>query len=401
MANNLLTIGMITRESLRILENMLPFTKNVNTQYESAFAQDGRKIGDSINIRKPPRYVGRDGPLLQVESSVESTVPLTLQQSGCDISFSSKDMTLSIDDFSKRFIQPAIATVANKIEVAGMNLYRDVYNVVGTPGTLPTAATLGQANALLDASSTPMDGLRTVILEPYATANLVQDTKGLFQSSSIISEQYKSGRFAEGFGFNAYTGQNIPTHTAGPQGGTPAVNGAGQSGSNLVTNGWTAAAALRLRRGDTFTIANVFAVNAQSRASTGKLQSFVVTADVSSDGAGNATIPISPAIVTSGQFQTVDSAPAGGALLTVTSGTSAQVSKQNLAYHRDAFTFATVDMEIPRGVHMAERVVSRASGISLRAVQAYDINTDQMPLRLDVLYGWATTRPEFAVRIEG
>lgn len=401
MANNLLTIGMITRESLRVLENMLPFTKNVNTTYQDQFAQEGRKIGDTINIRKPPRYVGRDGPLLKVESSIETTVPLTLQQAGCDLSFSTKDLTLSIDDFSKRFIVPAIATVANKVEVAGMQQYKNIYNAVGTPGTPPTDVQLGQAMALLDASATPVDGRRNAVLEPYAIQSLVQATKGLFQSSNNISEQYKTGRFAQGFGFDVWMGQNVPTHVAGPQGGTPVVGAAGGTGNTLATSGWTAAAALRLRAGDIFTIANVFAVNPQSRASTGKLQQFVVTADFSSDGAGAGVVQISPAIVTSDQFQTVDSAPVAGAAITVQTGTANLSSKQSLAFHPDAFTFATVDLEMPKGVMMADRVVSKASGISLRAVQAYDINTDQTPLRLDVLFGWATTRPEFAVRIQG
>lgn len=401
MANSLLNIGMITRESMRVLESMLPLTKNVNTQYSDQFARDGAKIGDSVSIRKSPRYVGRDGPNLQVEASTETSTPITLQQAGCDIAFSTKDLTLSIDDFKKRFIMPAMATVAGKIELAGMQQYKNVANIVGTPGTLPTAATLGTANALLDASLAPMDGRRTLILDPFAAANLVQDTKGLFQDSSTIAEQYESGRFARGFGFNAYTGQMIPTHTAGVQGGTPLVNGASQTGTSLVTDGWTAAAATRLKAGDTFTIANVFQVNLQSRESTGRLQSFVATSDAASDGSGNLTVSIYPALIASGQNQTVNSLPADNAAITVTSGTTGQASKMNLAFHPDAFTFASVDMALPEGVWMADRIVSKASGISMRAVKAYDINTDQAPLRLDVLYGWATTRPELAVRIAG
>lgn len=401
MSNSLLTIGMITRESMRVLESMLPFTKNVNTQYSDQYAKDGAKIGDTVSVRRPPRYVGRDGPNLQVEASIEGSVPLTLQQAGCDIAFNTKDLTLSIDDFKKRFIIPAMSTVAGKIELAGMAQYKNVANIVGTPGTLPVAATLGTANALLDASLAPMDGRRTLILEPYATANLVQDTKGLFQDGSAIAEQYEAGRFARGFGFNAYTGQMIPTHTAGVQGGTPLVNGASQTGASLITDGWTAAAATRLKQGDTFTIANVYQVNLQSRQSTGKLQSFVVTADAASDASGNMTISIYPSIIASGQYQTVDSLPADNAAITVTSGTASQVSKMNLAFHPDAFTFASVDMVLPEGVWMADRIVSKSSGISMRAVKAYDINTDQAPLRLDVLYGWATLRPELAVRIAG
>jgi len=402
MANNLLTTGMITREALRVLENLLPMVKNVNTQYSDQFARDGAKIGDSISVRKPPRYVGRTGPLLQVESSVETTTPLTLNQSGVDLSFSTKDLTLSIDDFKQRFIMPAMATVAANIEQAGVLQYKNIYNVTGTPGTLPTSVALTNANAILDENLAPMDGRRMVMLAPTATAALMQDTKGLFQSSSTIAEQYESGRFAQGFGFNGYTGQLTPSHTAGPQGGTPVVGAAGGSGNALATSGWTAAAALRLRAGDTFTIANVFAVNPYSRQSTGRLQSFVVQTDFSSDGAGTGTVSISPAIVTSGQFQTVDSAPVAGAAITVTSGTSNQVSRQNIAFHPDAFTFASADMWMPSGgVEYAERVRSKSSGISMRAIQAYDIYNDQAPLRLDVLFGWATLRPELAVRIEG
>jgi hypothetical protein len=401
MANSLLTIGMITRESMRVLESMLPFTKNVNSQYSDQYAKDGAKIGDSISVRRPPRYVGRDGPNLQVEASVEGSVPLTLNQAGCDIAFSTKDLTLSIDDFKKRFIVPAMSTVAGKIELAGMLQYRNVYNTVGTPATLPVAATVGTANAVLDSFLAPMDGRRTMILEPFAAANLVQDTKGLFQDSGTIAEQYESGRFARGFGFNAYTGQLIPTHVAGVQGGTPLINGASQTGTSLITDGWTAAAATRLLAGDTFTIANVFAVNLQSRQSTGRLQSFVVTADAASDGAGNLTVQISPAIIASGQNQTVNALPADNVAITVTSGTTSQSSKVNLAFHPDAFTFATADMVLPEGVWMADRIVSKSSGISMRAVKAYDINTDQAPLRLDVLFGWATLRPELAVRIAG
>lgn len=400
MANSLLTIGMITRESMRVLESMLPFSKNVNSQYSDQYAKDGAKIGDTVSVRKPPRYVGRDGPLLQVESSVETSVPITLAQAGCDIAFTTKDLTLSIDDFKKRFIIPAISTVAGKIELSGMNQYKNVYNVVGTPGTLPVASTLGTANALLDASLAPMDGRRSVILEPYATANLVQDTKGLFQDSGTIAEQYESGRFARGFGFNAFTGQMIPSHTAGTYGGTPVVNGANQTGATLITDGWTVTTTT-LAVGDTFTIDGVYAVNLQSRQSTGKLQSFVVTTATTTDGSGNSTIAISPSIVTSGAFQTVTNSPADGATITVTSGTSGQVSKQNLAFHPDAFTLATVDMVLPEGVWMADRIVSKSSGISMRAVKAYDIFSDQAPLRIDVLYGWATLRPELAVRIEG
>ena len=408
MPNSLLTIGQITNEALAVLENMLPFTMNANTQYSEQFAKTGAKIGDSVSIRVPPNYVGRDGPLLKVESSVETSVPLTLSQAGCDLSFSTADLTLSIDDFSSRFIQPAIASVANKVELNGLAMYRNIANIVGTAGVQPTDVTLSNANALLDENAAPFDGLRSVVLAPRAAASLQQATKGLFQASANVAEGYKTGRFADGLGFKSYVGQNVWTHTAGPQGGSPvtAATGLATSGSNLATTGWTAAAGLRLRRGDVITLGTtsngVLAVNPQSRQSTGQLQSFVLTADVSSDAGGAATLPLSPAIVVSGSNQNVDISTASGSLaITVLTGTANQQTRQSLAFHRDAFTLGTADMMLPDGLHMAKRVRSKRSGISLRAIQAYDINTDQAPLRLDILYGWATLRSGLAVRVQG
>lgn len=400
MSNRLLTIGMITREALRVLENQLPFTKNVNTQYEDQFAQTGKKVGDTINIRKPPRYKGRRGPMLQVENSMESSVPLTLSQAGCDLSFTSKDLTLSIDDFSKRFIQPAVATVANMIDLDGLELYKRIANTVGTAGSPINLKAIGQANAMLDSLAAPVDGLRTLILDPYSTADASLNTINLFNPSGTLSKQYKDGRFGEGQGFSGTMSQNIWSHTVGVYGGTPKVNGGGQIGNTLVTDGWTVTTT-SLNVGDCFTIKDVYSVNPQNRQSTGKLQCFVVTEKTVTDGSGNSTIKISPAIVPTGAFQNVTAAPLDNADITVISGASGTTNKQNLGFHRDAFTFATVDMELPKGVHMAERITSKASGISLRAVQAYDINSDQMPLRLDVLYGWAATYEELAVRIQG
>lgn len=400
MANELLTISMITRESLRVLENMLPFTKNVNTEYQAEFAKTGKKIGDVINVRKPPRYQGRRGPMLQVNGSTETSVPMTLQQAGCDLSFSSSALTLSIDDFSERFIRPAIATVANMVDLDGLELYKQVANTAGTPGVAINNKGLVNGNALLDSMGAPVDGLRTLILDPFSSADAQNNTINLFNPQGEMSKQYKAGRFGEGAGYKSYMSQNIWTHQVGVYGGTPEVNGAGQTGNTLITDGWTGTTTT-LNVGDTFTIEDVFSVNPQSRQSTGKLQHFVVTAKTVTDGSGNSVISISPSIVPSGVFQNVTAAPADNADITVTSGNSGTSVKQNMGFHRDAFTFATVDMELPKGVHMAQRVTSKASGISLRAVQAYDINSDQMPLRLDILYGWAATYPELAVRQVG
>lgn len=402
MANTLLTISMITREALRVLENNLTFAKGVNRQYDDQFAKSGAKIGDTLNIRKPARYVGRTGATLSVEDHTETSVPLQLAtQFGVDVQFTSKDLALSLDDFGKRFLNPAMATVANKIDRDGLLSYRDVFNAVGTPGTVPNSLlTYLNAGVKMDFQACPKDGERSIVVGPLAQATIVDALKGLFQSSDQIKDQYESGNMGRTAGFKWSMDQNVITHTFGPQGGTPLVNGASQTGTSLATKGWTASAASRLKQGDIFTIAGVNAVNPQTRQSTGQLAQFVVTADFSSDGSGNGAVSIYPAITTSGAFQTVDSSPADGAAITVM-GTASQLSPAHLAYHRDAFCLGMADLPLPGGVDMASRISDNQLGVSIRMVRQYDIVNDRFPCRLDVLYGWKTIYPELACRVQG
>lgn len=399
-ANTLLTISMITKEALRILENNLSFTKRINRQYDDKFAIEGAKIGYVVNARKPVRYIVTTGQALQIQDATETQVPVTLTtQDHVDFQFSSADLALSVDDFKDRFLQPAVSALANKIDYNGLQLYNQVYNAVGTPGSTPNALlTYLLAGVALDNNATPMDDSRYIVLTPKMQAYIVDALKGLFQQATAIAQQYVKGTMGVASGFTWAMDQNCPTHTVGPLGGTPLINGAGQTGASLITDGWTAAAANRLKKGDIFTVAGVYGVNPQSRQSYGDLQQFVVTDDVASDGAGNATIPISPSIITAGAFQTVDSVPADNAAITVL-GAASTASPQGMAFHRDAFTLVTADLPVPKGVDMGSRVSDKQLGISLRIVRAYDINTDQWPTRIDVLYGWASLRPELACRI--
>lgn len=406
MANTLLTPAMITLEALRVLVNNLKLARRVNRQYDDRFAIVGAKIGDTLQIRKPARFVGRDGAALSPEDYTESSVPVTLSQAGCDMEITSKDLTLSLDNFSERIIRPAAATIANKIDRAGaLEAKNGFYFSVGTPGTTPNALlTWLTASAKLDYAAAPQDGLRTIILDPIAQATTVDALKGLFQSSERIKEQYERGAMGEAIGFEWAMDQNIVTHTVGPLGGTPTVNGAGQTGSSVVTQAWTAAAASRLKKGDVVQFAGCYQVNPQNRQATPYLQDFVVTADVSSDGAGAATIPISPSIVTSGAYQTVSASPDNGGAVTIFGHASSYANKltpTNLAFHRDALVLATADMYIPKGVDMAYRVSDEETGISIRFVRAYDVVSDRLVSRLDVLYGWAVVRPELGCRVQG
>jgi hypothetical protein len=399
MANTLLTISMITREALRLLVNNLVLAAHINRDYDDQFAVAGAKIGSVINIRKPARYVGRTGRNMAIENHTETSVPLTLDtQFGVDLEFTSADMLLSLDDFSLRVLKPAVAVVANKIDSDIAAQYWNFYNTMGTPGVTPNALlTYLLAGARLNDEAAPNDDMRSLILTPLSQATIVDALKGLFQSSTQIREQYERGQMGMAVGFNWYMDQNMATHQVGPLGGTPAVVGAGVTGAALPTSGWTASG-IRLLRGDVFTIAGVNAVNPQNRRNTGQLRQFVVTGTVTADAGGLATIGISPPIVTSGAFQTVTASPAGGALLTVLGAANA-VSPQNLAIHRDSIVLGTADLPLPGGVDMAARASDKASGLSIRMIRAYSVQTDIFACRLDALYGISTVYPELGVRI--
>lgn len=402
--NALLTISMITREALRVLENNLKFARLINRQYDDKFAVEGAKIGTSLNIRKPPRYVGRSTTTISLEDSVESYVTLTLNtQFGVDVSFTSAELALSLDDFSERILKPAVATIANKIDLDGLALYKKVYNMVGTPGTTPgDLKTYLQAGAALDEEACPQDGLRSLVINPDAQVEIVDALKGLFQSSEKISEQYRTGRMGTAVGFEWQMDQNVRKHTFGAYGGPlsvrTTVSTAGQATINI--QGFTATLGT-IKEGDVFTVDAVYAVNPQSRESTGKLQKFVCTADATADGSGYITVAVAPAIyIYSNKLATVDAYPVSGAAVTML-GSASQVTAQNLAFHRDAFCLGMADLPLPRGVDMAGRISDKQLGMSIRLVRAYDISTDTFPCRLDVLYGWTALYPQLACRIAG
>lgn len=391
---------MITKESLRVLKNELGFTKGVNRQYDDQFARSGAKIGSVINIRKPTRFTVSSGTALNLQDVADQYSALTLDtQAHVDFSFSSKELTLNIDEFSKRYVKPAVAELANYVDFTGTALYKQVYNATGTPGTTPNAFSfLTDAGTKLSNFGTPVDSDRNMVLNPAASGSLADALKGLFQSQERIKEQYEKGLMGMAAGFNIKMDQNVQQFTNATFAGTPLVNGASQTGSTLVSDGWSSGATT-LKEGTIFTIANVYAVNPKNRQSTGQLQQFVVTSDIS-DTSGAISIPISPSITLTGAYQTVNALPADNAAITVL-GSTATAYPQNLAYHKDAFVLGCADLDLPGGTDMAARAVDPDSGLSLRIVRAYDISNDTFPCRIDILYGWKCVYPELACRIYG
>ncbi len=401
MSNSLLTIDMITRKALEILENNLVITRNVNRQYDNSFANQGAKIGTTLRIRLPDRALVTDGAALGVQDDNEQFTTLTVSsQKHIGVNFTTAEMTMQLDDFADRVLKPRISQLAASIDADVANCFNGIYQSVGTPGTTPsTSFALLQAQQRLNESAAGMNP-RYLTVNPAANAGLIEGMKGLFNPVSTISAQFKNGMFGEGIlGFDELAmSQSIKQFTTGTRTGSHSVT------STVTTQGATTinitgTGTQTLKKGDVFTIGSVFAVNPQTRESTGSLQQFVVTADATASGGAYTNVSISPAIYTPvSALATVDSFPQSSATVTFLGAASSQFP-QNLAYHKDAIAFATADLLMPQGVDMASRQVH--NGISLRVVRQYDINNDRMPCRIDVLYGYSVIRPQMAVRLWG
>ena len=398
--NSILTIDMITRKSLEILENHLVLSRNVNRQYDDSFAVEGAKIGSTLRIRLPDRALVTDGAALQVQDDNEqfTTLPVSTQKH-IGINFTSAELTMQMDDFAERVLKPRISQLASSVDADLASVYKDFYSSVGTPGVVPsTSAVLLQGQQKLNEYASPMDP-RYATVNPAANAGLVEGMKGLFNPGGTISSQFKSGMMGSGvLGFNEVNmSQSIAMHTTGNWGTTITNTGTiATQGQSTLPISFTGTGST-WKRGDVFTIADCFSVNPQTRQSTGSLQQFVVTEDLTASTTG--TLKIAPALYTAAHaLATVDSFPVAGKAITMLGAATKQYA-QNMIYHKDAITLATADLLLPQGVDMASRQVH--NGISMRIVRQYDINNDRMPCRVDVLYGYAAIRPPMGARLWG
>ena len=386
MANTLLTPTAVTREALRILHQKLNFVGNIVRDYDDSYAKSGAKIGDSLKIRLPNQYTVRSGATLSAQDTTESSVTLQVAtQKGVDLNFTSVDLTLSLDDFSKRILDPAMSVLAANIESDALSMYKDVYQSIWNGGSAATYNKALDGRVLLNRSLAPFAD-RTALMDSIAMADVVKDTKTLFQDSTSLSKQYKEGYMGRAAGFDWSENTMMPSHTRGGSNGAYLTNGASQTGATLtVDTGATAPSA-----GDVITIAGVYSVHPETKVSTGVLQQFVIGA-----GATTTSFPISPPIIASGATQNVSNAAADNHGITFL-GTASTPVQTSLLFQKEAFAFATADLVMPTGVDFARREVM--DGISMRIVRAYDINNDKFPCRLDVLYGYKTLRPQLAVR---
>lgn len=401
MANSYLTPTAVTRKALMVLHQKLNFVGNINRQYDDSYKGGGTpvvrgKFGPTLKIRLPNEYSVRTGMTMSAQEQSETSVDLTVSTvKGVDMYFGSDDLALSIDDFSERFIDPAMAVLAANIEADALSMYKDVYNLYDGDTAAFGFASLAGARQILTDNLAPQDKRRTVMAPAHATKFLI-DTKGLFQDASQIAEQYREGKLGRTVGFDHFENTLLTPHTTGTAAkatgyvintSTGITSG---SGTLTISGGSTT-----FLKGDVITIADVIRVHPETKASTGVLQQFVVTAD---SGASATSLSVSPTPVTSGPRQNVTLVSAGASKAIVKVGAGANETLiQSLAFHRDAFTFVTADLELPKGVDFAAREVM--DGISMAVVRDFNISDRTFPCRIDVMYGYKAIRPQLATRI--
>jgi hypothetical protein len=413
VANTIITPSVIAKEALMQLENNLVLSNQVHREYKKEFTGG---VGDTVSIRKPVKFYTADGATRVNQDVEEKSTSIKIdQRKHVSWKFSTQDLTLSVEEYSERYIKPAAITLANTLDRSGYNLYRNVWNSVGTPGTTPSNfAAVAAAAQRLDEMAVPTDA-RSMMLNPaahYAVAGNQLTLDAVGQMGKSAYEDAMVGRIAK---FSTFSTQNVANHTVGVATGTPLVNGAGQEvtyaastgtpSQTLNTDGWTASTTGILKAGDVFTIAGVYAMNpVPGEGATGKtkmpyLQQFTVLADANSGATtGPATLTISPAIITSGPYQTVSAAPADNAAITVM-GSGGTAYAQNLGFQKNAFALVTCPLEMPDGAAFKAR--ESHNGLSIRIVKDYDITNDEDIIRMDILYGWKAIYPDLAARLWG
>jgi P22 coat protein - gene protein 5 len=396
-----LTPTAVTRKALMILHQKLTFIGSINREYDDSFAKSGAKIGDTLKVRLPNKYKTFTGldQTANFQDTPETSIDVKVQKiRSLPLKFDDWELTLGMDDFSSRVIEPAMAQMAADIEADVLSTaYADVYQQVGTAGTIPnTLKILNQSRAKLTDSLTP-SGERSMILNTDAQVEIVDAVKGLFHDSSKVSKQYRDGIMGTTAGFgDIYETTQVPVHTNGTATGAHTVTAPPVEGSSVINI--TGTGTQIIRKGTVFTVAGVFMVHSETKVNTGKLQQFVVTADATAVAGAYTAVSVSPAFIASATNprQNISALPAGAAVVTLVGAASTSFA-QNLAYHKDAFTFVTADLSEIKGAAFHAR--ESYDGISMRLWRDWDIKTGLQFSRLDIAYGFKTIRPEMACRI--
>lgn len=410
MAQSFVTPDMVAPAALAQLENNLVMGKLVYRDLESMYEES--KIGDTVRIRRPSQYTVGDGAVAAVQDTQIGRTALTVdQQKHVAIRFTSAELTLDLDKFTEQCVQPAMIQLANKIDqTVYEEAYKGTYNWVGTPGqTIDSFKDFAAGPNRLDNMAVPVDN-RVAVLSPNDHWGLVGGfgNGANFFQPELAKTAIQKAKLPVLGNVDTYMSQNVSRHTVGAHGGTPKVDGDNQNVTyasvkdtwyqTFETDGWATSAVLNA--GDVFTIDGVYMVNPVSKANTGILQQFTLITSVTTNvsAAANTQLTISPPIITSGAFQTVNTVPLNDADISYV-GTAGTAYNQNLVFHKNAFALACVPLILPGGAASKGRYTK--NGFSIRVVETYDGISDQPMWRFDVLFGVKCIDPRLATRLSG
>ena len=409
MANTFAVVDMVTKEALRIAHEKLAFIGTVDRQYDESFKQTGAKHGASLRVREPNKYTRRQGSrVMDVQEQAETSQTITVAtQDGVDMKFNSAELIQSVnngaafDDLSKNYIAPAVSALVSGIESDFLTFAtKATYNVAGTAGTgITSLVAPGAARAKLNQGLAPKD-MRSIQMDSVTMGGMVNGVAAYFNPSGAIAEQYREGMIARTAMADFYENERIWTMTNGSD-----VTGDTDAAA-LVTDGGTTIdmhtliPVANVNVGQVFTVAGVYACHPETKAAYPNLQQFTITA------IGATTLTISPATYLTGAKKNVSSST--GANLATTDfnakavtfvGAASTSYAQSLMYNKEAFQFITADLPL---MDDAQKCVRRVQdGLSVRVWMGSDIRNDELLMRLDILYGMAALRPEWACRMIG
>lgn len=392
MSNTNLTIDMVTRESLRVAHEKAKFVGTVDRTYDEEFAKTGAKIGSVLRIRKPNEYTVRtSGRVMDVQDQDEANTTVTLAtQYGVDMRFNSAELALDIDLFSKRYIEPAVSRLMSKVDAACLETAtKATYQLTGTAGTVVGASAdlsaLFNARAKLNQQCAP-SGDRVIQVDSVTMGSIVNGAKALFHDGTQVKEAFREGHYARTAMADFYENERTYSHTNGSDHTTVTINDASiASGDAAVTT-----AGGNVKAGTVFTIADVYDVHPETKVAYPHLKQFVLLADATTSWT------FAPAWISTGPKQNVSALPVDTAAITLV-GSASTAYRNNLMYHKEAFTFVTADLPLMDDAHKCVRRTQ--DGISLRVWQGSDIRNDELLMRIDLLWGFAALKPEWACRL--
>ena len=393
MPNTYTTADIVAELAIEDITNKLTMGKLVHKQFKKEFKFKGAiKGGNKITINKPLRFAAKEGATRIPQNISEQTTSLCIDRHfHVSWDWSVIDKTMSIREVKEIYIGPAMTALREQMEMDLFGLYIDVAQATGTAGTTPASwtAIADGAQKLVEAG-VPQENI-SCILNPAAFFSMGNVLGGKY-SSDMVEKSLRHVSLGTIATANTYMSPFVKTHTIGTCWAGATINGASQTGSSLTLDGFTADGTLK--KGDVFTIDDVYHVQPRLGQSTGALQQFVLTADATVSG-GAATVSISPSIITEGAYQTVDAAPADNASINVPSANE----RANLMFHKNAFALVTVPIDIPESAPF--KATRNKDGLSISVSKQYDIDGFQEAIRFDALWGVKTLYPDWATRIRG